>query len=355
MSEEFGAKILSEKGTWIFCAAVNSLELTDATDYEHTVNRVTFIDSAKLPHRRKRFGFPKAISSYSHPSLEKLLKSERTLAIVRLQGSGQEARQNLLRLVKDELSVLALSQLGFTRRRRNASPSIGNKKAGLGQYLLLNSSAGSWLTDNHREGKLFHLTLDEDWKRFNKISFYPSLLKILRGEIKVKTHWRKLILRASILAGQSQGSTDIAQAFLWNMIVIESLLAQQSKIGFREQLPANVEAFIGWANEWSSENFQERIQDAYQKRCALVHDAVVDEIGIDDILFTDVIVLNILQNITAHPGLFNSKQAVLDFSNKLQAERVLGLNINSSIGSKIRPKTLSFHNPIYTDEDYKSL
>ncbi len=95
MATDLTYKVLGEKGTWIFCAPIANLHLTPATNYEYKLDRVTFIDTEKLPRRRKRFGFTLPISSHNSPSAQRIFRESKTLALVRLQGTGKDAERML--------------------------------------------------------------------------------------------------------------------------------------------------------------------------------------------------------------------------------------------------------------------
>jgi len=150
------------------------------------------------------------------------------------------------------------------------------------------------------------------------------------------------------MVGQSQCSNDLAQAFLWNMIVLEMLLTERGD-KYPEILPKRIEAFLGWVGYWSVDNYEQRIKDVYKKRCRFVHDGNRDQIEVSDLLFTDDLLLNLLANLVTHPKVFSSKDDVIKFADKVEAEHTLGIN------TKVRPKTLRFFSHSYTDEDLQEI
>jgi hypothetical protein len=188
------------------------------------------------------------------------------------------------------------------------------------------------------------LVLDERWLNFQENSFFFDFLRILRGQISISRSWKEEIRKAAILAGESQCSSDLPQAFLWNMIAIELLLTKQGD-RYLDSLPERAEAFIGWTVDWKQNNYRELIKDLYRKRCQLVHSGNKSAIEVQDLLFSDEILLNVLTNIVKHPRLFKSKDDVITFSEKVKAEYVLGIN------PRTRPKTLRFSRPTYDSTD----
>ena len=351
-------KIEQQNGTWLFVAPISSLVLTKFVNFEFKVNRVTFVDASKLPLRRKRLGFPVPIGEFKrrHPYVfNRFFSGYSTYAVLRQTGHGTEVREKVLKIVRDELSILALSQLGFGRRRHNACPSIAKESAsGQSSFLLINNDNQSWTQPSNLTGKISELILEGRWKQYQDKYFLSHLLKIIRGEIRVANKWKQDITNAAILAGQSQSSSDLPQAFLWNMIALELLLTTQGDT-YVERLPERAEAFIGWVTNWDDGDYDLKIRDVYAKRCKFVHDGNRDEITVEDVLFSDIILLNVLINIAKHPELFGSKEALIAFSNKVQAERVLGINGDMRVKSMVRPKSLEFHRPIYSEEDMKKI
>lgn len=199
-----------------------------------------------------------------------------------------------------------------------------------------------------REGKVRKLRLDDYWKEFHRESFFLKLMAILRGDKAVSSGWRTSLWNAAILTGQSQSSRNQAFCFLRNMVALELLLTKQGDT-YINVLPERAEAFIGWATSWQIENYEERIREVYKKRCRMVHEGVTDGITIEDLLFTDDLLLNLFENIALHPELFSSKKAVVEFAERCRAERLLGVK------AKVRPKTLRFVSRQYSLDDYDEI
>jgi hypothetical protein len=241
-------QILKKHGHWVFIAPISGLRLTSAVNKEFRVIRVTFVDRAKLPRISKRMGIPFNASDtkkYVTESENFDAAHSQTFAIYRHTGKPENITKICLHAIKDELDILSLSQLGYSRRRINAHPSLrGNQNTGKISHLFLNSEDPSRIYSNRLTGKFMQLELDKRWKRYNRYAFFFNLIKILNKETPVHITWRENLHRASILIGQSQWSTDIAQAFIWNMIALELLLTQQGD-KYSDVLPVRIKGFIG--------------------------------------------------------------------------------------------------------------
>ena len=310
-------KIQNIDGTWVALTPIRNLFISDAIGFEIQINKVTFINASKLARRRKRYGFNSPMSAIKKRykgMLDSFFNEEKTFATLRLTGN-------------------------------NACPAISDEKpSGRRSCLMYNPSTSASYQPNEVVGKIGSLNLDTRWHNYQKKVFFYDLLKIISGKTKVNSSWRKDITNAAILAGQSQSGHDIAQCFLWNIIALETLLTKREG-KYSEKLPERTEAFIGWAQDWHVENFDKKIRDMYKKRSIFVHNGRRDEINIEEILFSDELLLNVFVNIVRHPKIFESKEKLIKFSEMVQAERTLGIR------PKVRPKTFAILRQRYTKED----
>lgn len=340
-------KVEERNTSWLFIAPLENLELTEHVNGELKLCKITLISSKKLPYVRKRLGFKKRISELRDKKnfADQFFKNK-TFAVTRLTGEGKTLEKDFVNLVKKELDILSLSQLGYSRRRINSNPNIDFGASKGRRYILLYDTVeAGYSLRSKRTGKYMPLTLEGRWKSFQKKSFFFELLRLLRKEIIVNKSWRDTIERAAILGGQSQYNNNITQSFLWNMIALEILLTVQGD-KFQEKLPERVEAFIGWALEGRSNNIETQIRDVYQKRCQIVHKGKINSITTSDLLFTDTLLLNVFHNILKNLNYFNSKNKLIEFSKKIQAKKVL------NVKKKVGPKNLRYLNPIYSEKDY---
>ena len=150
------------------------------------------------------------------------------------------------------------------------------------------------------------------------------------------------------MVGKSLSTYDAPDAFLWNMIALESLLTRQGD-KYTDAIPERIEAFLGWVGYWAERKYEERIRAAYLARCKLVHEGDASGVTNEMLLFTDDLMLNLFFNLTRHSKLFHSKEAVVTFAERVKAERVLGLK------GKVRPKTLRALASRYETQEQKVL
>jgi hypothetical protein len=337
------------RGTWVYVIPVSGLHLTSVVNEEVTIERVTFITVRKLARVRKRLGLPEPISRLRlrYTMVDFLSDESQVVAVIRHTGKPHEIEAIVRKNVTEALWLLSASQLGFKKRRHSSFPVIGGKTARRFVQLCINVDSSGGICSGRTEGKLQNLITNEFWVSYNREMFFRNLLRILHGHIKVVESWRDTLRRVALLVGQSQSSSDVAQAFLLNMIAIETLLMEQQDKQ-KDALPERVEAFIGWIGYWHTSQYEEKLREAYSKRCGYVHNGAFDQIQIKDLLFMDDILLNILANILGHPEVFPSKRSVIEFSQKVSAEKILGLRSRTP---GVRPKTLVHVSRNYSDDD----
>lgn len=333
-------------GEWIFITPVGNLVLTDEVKKEFRIDRVLLVDKQKLARIRRRLGINTPLSevkrAFPHDGF---FENADTFAIVRHKGKPAEIKNICYRLVKDELSILALSGLGYSKRRFTGYIDLlGEHEVTKTQHFFLNKDNRAKIFAGQVTRNPRPFVLDGIWRNYQREMFFFKLLQILRKDIHVSRAWRNDLTRASILIGQSINSNDIATSFLWNMIALELLLTNQGD-KYANVLPKRIEAFLGWIGFWDTENYEERIEQLYKKRSAFVHDGNREGILKKDLLFSDDLLLNLLLNIVNYIHIFSSKDKIIDFSEKVEAEHKLGL------ASKVRPKKLIFVSRHYSKED----
>ncbi len=339
---------LEIKDKWTVIAPVGHVELTAAVNYEFRINRVRLVATDRLQGRRRRLGVPWRVSemrSQKHGIFKRFLGEAPVVAIVRVSGTVNDLERTVATLLRNELAILGASQLGYAKRRSAAAPAILGEHAAMHHSLLWISSNGAWTQPNRTFGSFATLRLDEDWMQFQRQVFFNNLLRVLRREIRVGEEWRQDLERAAILVGLSHSANSVADAFLWNMIALELLLTKQEP-AVGDALPSRAEALLGWSREWSEDGFREKIRGAYSRRCQLVHQGDRDSPSREDLYFTDDLLLCLLANLVTHPKIFFSKDAVIEFAKKIEAERLLRAR------PKVRPKSLRMFRREYRPRDY---
>lgn len=335
---------MNQKGSWCFIVPISGVTLTKDVKKEFRIQRVLLIQGEKIPRIRKRLGLSRRISDL-HPRYKEFFDASKIFAVIHHTGELDETKKACRKMISEELAILSASQLGYMKRRFSAHPAMeGMAKVGNVSDVLINLDDPRSVLGGRVVGKLDTIVISNRWKRYHHSAFFDLLLKILNKKIRVDSEWRAELRRAAILIGQSQASSDLAQSFLWNMIALETLLARQGD-KYTEALPMRLEAFLGWVGFWSLHDYPTKIRKVYDKRNLFVHDGNSKNITVEDVLFTDDLLLNLMINIVHHTKMFYSKESVIDFAQKVEAERLL------KIKPKVRPKTLHYFSRSYSAQD----
>ena len=330
----------SRNESWTFLIPIGNLVLTEAVGREFKVDRVTFVHRDRLPLVRERLRLGVRVSELKkRRRLKRFFEVAETYAVVTESGSRRDVERRCLEMVREELHLLSLSQLGYSRALMKPIVPKGEVVHSYVDYLTVRSRAAAQDTAHWDS---FHITaqkgdvvMDASWKRFQNKLFFANLLKILRRETQVDAGWRDELRRASVMIGEGVGANDLLKSFLWNMVALEMLLTRNEQAKMVETLPMRVEALLGWVFFWEEKDYGARIRDVYRKRNDLIHRGRRDRITDVDLAFTDHLLVNLLANLVNLP-LFNSKDAVIAFSKRVEAERILGVK------PKVRPKDMRF-------------
>lgn len=336
---------LHKNSDWLYISPVYHLEISTVVTGELTVGRVIFVDIKKLERIRKRIGLPIVLSKINKiiPGAN-FFKESKTFAIIQFSGIPKQKEFECRELIENAVSIISSSQLGYCNRDNNSQFGI-IKTRGTGNRFFINKNNFEAHLKSFVETKVLPFRLDKCWKEFHEKFYFFDLLKLIASKNKMQNKWKETIIRAAKMSGESMQSRDLEYSFLWNMIIVEMLLTEQGD-KFSESLPKRAEAFIGWVGYWKEKKFEEKIQSVYKKRNQFVHDGNSKNISVDDVLFTDNLVFNLLWNIIKHIDLFPTKESVMVFSEKVKAEKLLGVK------PKIQPKTLKFMNRNFDDNKF---
>jgi hypothetical protein len=336
-------------GSWVFIVPVGELYLTETVGREFRVDRVTFVDRDRIPRVRTKLGLGATVGEIkseikrTYPYWD-FFDSAPAFAVMKQTGEPEKVQHHCLKIIREELSILALSKLGMSRERMGPIALAGENTR----------SQITFLAHKARDRDLFgapylptapsyQLVLHRRWKNYQDRFFFTKLLKILRRETKVEGDWCEELRRASVLIGESVGANDLLKSFMWNWVALEMLLAIRRQDKTRETLPKRAEALLGWATYWELENYEDQIKGVYKKRNNLIHEGKRDAISQKDLAFTDHLLFNLLTNLVNQPKHFRSKNDVIEFSEKIKAERLLGVR------HTVRPKNLRFARPFDPD------
>ena len=288
-------------------------------------------------------------------------ESARTFAVVRGVGTPDNVERRCLGLVREESSILALSQLTYATRRQ-MRPIVPGGEVGFAYttFLAVRSSEEprSFGKADRTLPSVLELDLGGRWKNYQDKIFFTDLLKILQRATKVEASWRKDLRRAALMAGECIGTEDLLKSFIWNWAALETLLTHRRETKAWETLPKRVGALLYWAFYSESEgvdeektkqgydlmtkHYNDRIGEVIEKRNALLHNGERDRVTARDLEFTDQLLANVLANLVRFPQLFGSKAEVVRFADEIEGDRLRG------VSPRQRPANFIFVGSFYT-------
>lgn len=344
---------------WIFITPISGLELSHDIKEEFIVNRVRFVTREKLPRIRKKLGLPVTLSNLFEINLKNdkefkkivkdFFKSSKTFAVLPYHGIPKEKQKECIRIIKEELNILSLSQVGWSKRKFNKKLEIKTSEKGLIYKTIdINKHKKEFTHGLKTTYNPAPLILDKKWIAFHKRFFFFELIKIIRGESSMSKKWRTILHRASVMIGQSQNSSDLTFSLLWNVISLEMILTKEGE-KISDKLVSRCEYFLGWNEDWKNEEYNLRIRDIYKKRCDFVHNGNIKLIEIKDILFTDDLIFNILNNIVKCKHNFQDIKDIFEYSEKYECEKFLNQKSKYQFGK------FELMRKNYTENDYEEI
>ena len=318
----------------ILVLPVFNLTLTKKINKEIKIKNVTFIDRDKLVRTRKRFGFNHTFSEINKIfklSKIKILGSANTYALIKYKTDNSDLSKPIS-LIKEAVYILASLQL--LNRSHVAKFGLFSNVIRPKQDQLLYNPNTNYMSISFKSTNNRPYFFDDSLSLLKNHHFFPQLLKILNREIRINKKWQKDIERAAILAGKSIFSTDLSEAFLNNMIAIETLLTtndDKHRIALKERLTA----LFHWYFSTDKTNWDTQIDRIYHLRCNMVHNGNIKEITTKDLLISDKILYNLLLNICISITKIDSKSKLIIISEKLKACETLNIPFKSGLNKGI--------------------
>jgi hypothetical protein len=281
------------------------------------------VSSDKIPKIRRRLGLPYSVSYYQTQLKEPVFTKTRVYACIKTKRSADETLSREFHRIQEAVYLLASSQFDRDRRRRVLFGGLGATTQN-DEYVIIENNGQGGTHHWQRLDPSEPYRLNKIWKSFLKRHFFLDLIKILNQDIKIDGRWRYTIRQAALLAGQSQFAPKIWEAFLYNMIAIETLLVNRRET-IQDVMIDRFVALFGWLKNERLEEWKEKFNRLYYLRNEFVHSGDIREITIKDLMDADEILGNLLINICKFTKLFKSKRDIIDLSNKLEARRILGM------------------------------
>jgi hypothetical protein len=308
---------------------VYGLQLGRDVHSELRVERVLFVAAERVPRIRRRLGIRQPLSDYRERlsgAGDRLFSYAPTYAC--LANAREPNNKDLsaeLRIVHEAFWILASSFFYWTWRRDAALSLRADVARGtLGDISLFDRGADSFHVNFRRNPPYQPNKTGRFWTQNTKRSHFFDLLRVLKGNGQLAPQWRASLRRAAILAGQSLLARHVAEAFTYDMIAIETLLARRGD-KFPDALVDRLVALFGWLTEEDAREWEKIISRLYKLRCSYVHDGIAGDITGMDLFDADTLLVNLLTNLCKNVSRIRRKDDIIRLTEELRARRVLNL------------------------------
>lgn len=315
----------------ILVIPVYNLVLGKNINKEIQIEKITFIDKDKLIRCRKRFGFGKPFSemgAFLKKMRIKLLDSAQTYAVLKYKIDPKDTIATPMAKIREATWILASQQFGYRRNiYRFGFPEYrGHHLSDSFLYNLVTKK----INVKFKAHNVIHHTINRKWSTVKQFHFFSNTLKIINGEFPVCKKWKMDIKKAVILCGKSVFSSELSEAFLYNMIALETLLTDKTG-KHRELLKERLNAIF----HWTGENWDTAIDRIYKLRCDMVHNGDVSKITTEDLLYSDHFLNNLLLNIGNATKVIKEKDDLIQMAKEYDACQILGKKYKSKIKKSV--------------------
>lgn len=315
--------------TYLLLIPVFNLEIGRELNREIRIGDVIFVSTKKIPYIRKRLGFKRKISELKNELTWSwnILERAKTYAVLKWRLENKKAIEKPISMIKEAIWILASSHPSASRTNVRLFGLPEHKKHLINEYFAYNTKEDnfSFSTFISPSSQLEPFRLDAQWKNIMKRHFFPSAVNIINDKKNVKEHWKHDIKNTLVLVGKSLFSGDLSQAFLYNMIGIETLLTRAGD-KFPDELINRLNALFSWRfSQDGTFVWNNKIKEIYKLRCEAIHNGKISKITVEHLIITDLIIQNLLYNICKSTKHIKEKQDLIMFTKESQAREILNI------------------------------
>jgi hypothetical protein len=334
---------------WTMPLPVYNLEISKEIGGEFHIENVTFVRQDKIHRIRRRLGFDYRISAYNRAFALKgenrLFRKAPVYAFVKHNRRLTDPfRYEYLR-TQEALFLLASSQFDRSKRTRKIRFGLPDYNSLLDEVVMFEKGADRPNLKVVQTQTSDPYCLDTLWKGQFAFHFFFDLMKLL-GNKKISPKWKYCIRSSAILAGRSLFARDLWEAFLYNMVAIEALLARKGS-PMKEQVIHNLTALFGWLSNDSEAHWLNLIEKLYARRADYVKQCHARLLTAKDLIDADMILSNLLKNLCVLTRI-QTKDDLFHLCDEIKARRALNMKMPEK-------PFISFCRNRYTVGDLKKL
>jgi hypothetical protein len=336
--------------TWSIFIPIYNLEISPEIGGEIRIEEVIFINSSKIPKIRNRLGLKYKVSEYNNKlesqKRDLLFTSAKTYAFIKRRREYKSPFDKEFKKIQEAVFLLASSQ--FYRERRKRFQFGGPQFNKNWDEVLIFENKGE---EAYSKYNLIYphepYRLNKLWQSFFSRHFFFNLLRILNGKSDIQENWKYCIRRASIFAGRSQFAPNLWEAFLYDIIAIETLL-KIDRNNISNQIIDSLVSFFGWLKNEDRSYWEDMFKRLYYIRSEIVHNGDTKEFTTNDLINADMILANLLNNICRLTKIIKSKKDLITFNSMLKARKILGMK-------RSKKPLLTFGRNRYSESDIEKI
>lgn len=338
-----------KKRPFILLEPIYNLILSEKIGSEFKIGEVVFVSSKKIPRIRKRLGFSKTFREMEDKKSiffsKSILTKAKTFAVFKFVDIDNSNVGIYKAKITKAIWIFASSQFNPVVRgkvRRFGFPEHSGK---FSHDILLHDVLGK---ESSRSWKLVSpiqpFVFGYGWIVNSKYHFFWNAIKIINGEVKVDKGWKEIIERVLVFCGKSIFSNDLYLAFLFNMISLETILTKQGD-KFPMTIIDRLNGLFDFYFKDEQYNWSKIIETLYSLRCKMVHDGDTKDIKTEDLIFSDILLHNLLGAISANTQSIKSQSDIIALSEISKAKLILKQTKRKQIKAWF-PRSLVTHKQI---------
>lgn len=320
-----------ERRSGVTLHPVPGLVLTKEVGQELALGRVTFVAREALLRRYRRHGLARrhvdVLTGKVKPlyqSLDSDFERWQTYALVRTSKTRKQDLASVERLVREAVLLLAASQMSASASFRRTAKVFGDvRRARVATRDVFTLKTGGLVQAGYRlVGQPEDLQLDASWKGKRSWHFWWPLRSILFTNNKINSRYKGRLKRAAAVVGQSVFCDSVSEAFVLNVIALETLVCKRGE-SIGNQLLQVLWALHHWSANVDRANLADQLKDIYDLRSGIVHDGDLSGITVEHLSVSDSLLFNTFGNICR--ARFRSISQLSDFAKSVKAYETLGL------------------------------
>jgi hypothetical protein len=211
--------------------------------------------------------------------------------------------------VREAASILASTTAFYGKRHHSCGFTLRGYPFHTAKYDSFLETTGTAFCGNwHQRGMLMPFKLDADWHAAITLTEAIHLFHRI-SDTAIDANWRRQIASGASMLGRSLMSLDLADAFLLDVIGLETLLTRIRERNGR-RLARRIKGMTGWHLRNARPGYENEIERIHAVRCEIVHDSDYANLTTELLLQADMYLANSLLNIVRFPSVFPDKDTL---------------------------------------------